>query len=95
MSQTMLIDRGLWLISCVLNASVRLLLILGCLAAVAHVQPTFAQFNAVAVSPEGKLVAAGGEQGRIYLWEVASGKRLHEVKTKHPCTSLKGSVLEL
>ena len=43
-------------------------------------QWTFAQFSAVAVSPDGKVIAAGGAKGKICLWDTKTGAVLHEVK---------------
>ncbi|MFZ5918573.1 MAG: DUF4190 domain-containing protein [Chloroflexota bacterium] len=37
----------------------------------------FSQVNSVAFSPDGKILAAGDIDGRISLWDVASGTELH------------------
>jgi WD40 repeat protein len=39
-----------------------------------------AQFKAVAVTPDGKVIAAGGSGGQICLWDMHTGVRLHKLK---------------
>ncbi|MCS6967084.1 MAG: OmpA family protein [Cytophagales bacterium] len=38
------------------------------------------QVQNIRFSPNGKLLAGGGSDGRIIIWEVASGKILHKIK---------------
>src|SRR5262249_4351208 len=43
-----------------------------------HARPSPNPSNAVALSPDGRYVASTADS--VWLWEVASGKRLHEFK---------------
>lgn len=44
--------------------------------------PSYAEYlHCVAFSPDGKTVATGGSDGRVYLYEVASGKRGRKMGT--------------
>jgi WD40 repeat protein len=44
---------------------------------IGHPQPAMA----VAWSPNGKLIASGDESGRVFFWDVATGKRIKEIRT--------------
>jgi RNA polymerase sigma factor (sigma-70 family) len=38
------------------------------------------QIRALALSPDGKVIASGGQKGRVCLWEVATGRRLDTLR---------------
>jgi WD40 repeat protein len=40
--------------------------------------------RAVAVSPHGRTIAAGSDRNTVYLWDLASGKKLHEFEAQSP-----------
>src|SRR4051794_35967547 len=45
-----------------------------------HYEPAFENsIRAIAVSPDGKHVAAAGTRGDLYIWETDSGKELHKL----------------
>jgi WD40 repeat protein len=39
--------------------------------------------NSIAFSPDGKLLASGGNDGTTSLWEVATGKELHRIEGRN------------
>ncbi|KAG1842000.1 WD40-repeat-containing domain protein, partial [Suillus tomentosus] len=42
----------------------------------------------LAFAPQGDLLASGGDDGNIILWDVSLGKILHRITTSRPITSL-------
>jgi WD40 repeat protein len=49
----------------------------------AHYEPAFENsIRAIAVSPDGKRVAAAGTRGDLYVWDLAGGKPLHKLTGK-------------
>jgi RNA polymerase sigma factor (sigma-70 family) len=48
-----------------------------------EIDPDEARLSCVALAPGGKLVAAGGDGGKLYLWERKTGRQSHAVPA-HP-----------
>ncbi len=47
-----------------------------------HTGPHNPHLQTVALSPDGKVLAAGGSRSIVYLWDVESGKTLHQIAGK-------------
>lgn len=47
-----------------------------------------APVSALGMSPDGKLLASGGEDGRINLWDMATGRQLLSLKVQATVTGL-------
>lgn len=47
-----------------------------------------AQINAIAMAPKGNLMASGGHDGKVLLWQIADGTHVKTIKFDSPVNDI-------